>query len=302
MSCADVRLDEYLDGELDAPARAAVDAHLAACAACRAELARSRSLEDVLRRAPEEGAPDPERFLAELRVRTADRPWRRRAALAAVLLVGVAAFLAFRPRPPRVDVASAVDAYAAKPSPDIEETLRLAGPAALAAVETRLGDPDVRVQVAAATLLFKLGDEAVRDRVTARFQPSKDPAWVLSDLGAEAEDAELVPIAVSALTDAGSQAWAIDVLRRLNRMHAAAREKVVDSVVTLLKSDMPEVQALALEIVRKIEIEFPLTAVVDLLDSRELGEKAREVLREAVGKDHGRDAAAWRRALKERKP
>src|SRR5437867_12407733 len=47
------RLSEYLDGELGSPEQAALDAHLAACAACRATLdelrrvvARAQALDD----------------------------------------------------------------------------------------------------------------------------------------------------------------------------------------------------------------------------------------------------------------
>lgn len=46
MTCGDVeaRLDEYVDGTLGTRERAAVDAHLAGCAACRAALAELRGL------------------------------------------------------------------------------------------------------------------------------------------------------------------------------------------------------------------------------------------------------------------
>ena len=80
-------------------------------------------------------------------------------------------------------------------------------------------------------------------------------------------------------------------------MHKAAQQKVVGAVVTLLKSDNPAIQRRALEIVKELDIEFPLTAVVDLLDSPDLGEEALRILRRATGKDYGRDQRAWRKAL-----
>ena len=63
MSCADFRLDEYLDGELDVPARAEVERHLASCAACRGELEESRRLESLEARARELAAAAQDSYL-----------------------------------------------------------------------------------------------------------------------------------------------------------------------------------------------------------------------------------------------
>lgn len=54
------RLSEYVDGELDAPTRAAVDAHLAGCGACRAT---RDALERVVARARRTGYRAPSRDL-----------------------------------------------------------------------------------------------------------------------------------------------------------------------------------------------------------------------------------------------
>jgi hypothetical protein len=296
MTCEDARLDEYMDGELDAAARAAVDGHLAACAACRAELERLGKLEALLKRVPAGAPPDAERFLAGVRSRSRRPfPWRLAAAAAVLLAVG-ALFLRPGPAGP-ADVA----AYLASPSPQLEMRIRQAGPSILPAVEGYLDAPDVKQQFAAAALLFRLldpaksADAATLARVTARFQAPAREGWILADLGAEEEDVETVPIAISALET--GEAWGVDALRHLNRMHKQAQQRVVGAVVTLLKSDNPQIQKRALEIVKELDIEFPLTAVVDLLDSPDLGAEAQRILRRATGKDHGRDKRAWLKAL-----
>lgn len=297
MTCDDARLDEYLDGELAGPDRASTEAHVAGCALCRAELDKGRKLESLLRRVPAGAPPDAERFLSEVRARSRRPSLGRFAAAAAVMLAaGAAWFAASRPSSLEDDIS----AYLREPSSALEDRIRAAGPAALKAVEARLEGSDVRTQARVASLLFRVldpgKDAAILARVAARFQ-AKPQEWILADLGAEESDVETVPIAISALET--GEAWSLDALRHLNRMHVESRQKVVGSVVTLLKSDKPEIQKRALEIVKELDIEFPLTAVVDLLDSPDLGEETHRILRRATGKDFGRDKRAWLNALKE---
>jgi hypothetical protein len=295
MSCSDTRLDEYLDGELDAPARAAVEAHLAGCAACRSELDGSRRLDGLLLRAgPGGAAPDADRFLTAVRARARRRPLLPWAAAAAVLLAAVTApFLVLKGR--GGDPAALLADYAKTPTADLEARLLAGG---LDAVERQLSHPDVRVQFAAAALLFRRGDERTRERVFHRLQAPVAPSdWVLASTGAEAEDADLVPVAISELQAGTNDAWPMDALRRLHHLNRRGRECVTDSVVALLKSDQPKVQRLALQIVKELEVDFPLAAVVELLESPELGAEALRVLRQATGKDLGRDRDAWLKAL-----
>jgi hypothetical protein len=300
MTCAEARLDEYMDGELAEAERREVEVHLSGCAGCREELDRSRRLERLLLSVPEAGkAPDAERFLGEVRSRSR-RPFGWGAAAAAAVLLGVLAFL-LPPRGHRQDALEAVAAYAEKPSTTLEDAVRAAGPEGMRAVESCLGHRDVRVQFAAATLLFKLGDAATRDRVLAQFQKRGEPdgGWELSDPGVEREDVELVQHAINLAVD-GERRVALDVLRRLHRLNRAAHEKIIDAAVTLLKSDSTRIQKLALDIVKELDIEFPLSAIVDLLDSPELGDQALKVLREATRQDFGRDKEAWRTVVRQK--
>jgi hypothetical protein len=297
MNCAELRLDEYLDGELSEADRAAVEKHLASCAACQAELERSRKLEAVLRSVTTGAAPDADRFVQSVRLRSR-RPSLRPLALAAGLLLAVAGLIYSAAGGAPADVNAELALYAAKPSPEIEQRIRSAGPGGLAALESALESGDVRVQFAAASLLFKLADGPTRDRVLARYQQKKEPAgaWTLSEPGADDSDSEMVPIAVSLAVN-GQDGRAIAMLQKLNRLNRQAQLKIVDAVVTLLHSTNVDVQRHALEIVKKLDIEFPLPAIVELLDSPELGDEALRFLRQETKKDFGRDKQAWLRAI-----
>ncbi len=87
------RLNDYVDGELTAPERAGVEAHLAACTACRAEV---EGLRDLLRHVaglPREIAPPPEVWEA-VREETVEiprigraAPWGARWGIAAAVVV-----------------------------------------------------------------------------------------------------------------------------------------------------------------------------------------------------------------------
>jgi hypothetical protein len=299
MNCADVRLDEYLDGELADADRAGVDAHLASCGACRSELERSRKLEAVLRRLPAGAAPDADRFVQSVRLRSQKPPFRLLgiAAAAAVLVVGFLWGLSI-PAPGAQDVASAVREYSEKPSADVEQRLKAGGAEALKTLESLVNSADGKMQFAAATLLFKLADAPTRDRVLAVYQQRKETesTWTLGEPGTDDDDTELVPVAVSLAVN-GQDARALAVLRKLNRLSLAAQRKIVDAVVTLLHSTNVDVQRHALEIVKTLDVEFPLPAVVELLDSPELGDEALRFLKKETKKDFGRDKQAWLKAI-----
>ena len=303
MTCAELRLDEFMDGELAEGDRAAVEGHLASCAACRAELESSRKLDRVLRSVPASAkatagsVPDADRFVQSVRIRSR-RSGGAKWALAAAALVGITGLVVALFRNGPVDVRAELARYAEKPTGEIESRIRAAGAAGLGTLEESLNDGSVKVQFAAASLLFKMADGPTRDRILARFQQMKETSstWTLSEPGADDSDDELVPIAVS-LAVGGQERWAMGVLQKLNRLNRQAQQKIVDSVVTLLHSTNVDIQRHALEIVKKLEIEFPLSALVDLLDSPELGNEALRFLRQETKKDFGKDKEAWRKAI-----
>jgi hypothetical protein len=301
MNCADVRLDEFLDGELGEADRAAVEGHLASCAGCRAELDRSRKLDAVLRSVPAGAAPDADRFVQSVRSRSR-RSSGGRWAFAAAALIAITGLAVFSFRSGPVDVRAELAKYSVKPTAEIENRIKSAGPASFGALEAALSDGDVKVQFAAASLLFKLADDPTRARVLACFQQKKESngTWTLNEPGADDSDDEMVPITVS-LALGGQDRWAMNVLRKLNRLNRDAQHKIVDSVVTLLHSTNVDIQRHALEIVKKLEIEFPLPALVELLDSPELGEEALRFLRQETRQDFGKDKQAWLKEIGGRK-
>jgi hypothetical protein len=301
MNCAELRLDEYLDGELAEAERAVVEAHLASCAACRAELDRSKKLEKVLRSVPSGALPNEDRFVASIRARSRRRApvWPLGLAAAAAILVVVAVRIATMSGPEAFRaVPEIVREYSKKPSTALEEDLRKHGPVAIEMLESMLQTSEGRQQFAVATLLFKLADGPTRERVLAQYQQKKESngTWTLSEPGTDDSDDELVPITVSLAVD-GQDRWAMNVLKKLNHLNLTAQHKVVDSVVTLLHSTNVDVQRHALEIVKKLDIEFPLSAVVDLIDSPELGEEALRFLRHETKQDFGKDKQAWLKAI-----
>jgi hypothetical protein len=303
MTCADARLDEYLDGELAEADRKRVEDHLGSGAACREEIDGSRRLEALLRNIPAGEAPDGERFLRMVRSRSRRRP---RFIAAAAFLIGTLLILTSLRTDPRVeilknpvpDTLETVIAYALHPSLELENRIQAAGSAGLREVESMVDHADVKVQFAAAVLLFKLADGATRDRLLARYGRKKEGngTWILTEPGVEDEDAELVPVAVS-MALSGQEEWALEVLRKLNAFNVEARHKVVDSVVTLLKSDQARVQNLAFDIVKELEMEFPLSAFVDLLDSPTLWSEALRFLRKETKQDLGGDKEGWRKVI-----
>lgn len=121
------RLNDHVDGLLPAPHAAAVEAHLAACAACRAEVQGLRALLAAAASLPRSVAPPAELWEAvreEASARPARAAWtvrltRRELAAAAVLLVllssGITAALARRGDPPGRPGAVALRANVARP-------------------------------------------------------------------------------------------------------------------------------------------------------------------------------------------
>jgi anti-sigma factor RsiW len=211
------RLNDHVDGLLSAPDTAAVEAHLAACAACRAEVEGLRALLGAVSGLPREVAPPVEVWEA-LRAETSARPgraaWtvrltRRELAAAAVLLVALssgitAALLRDRGGPEPSGAVAVEGAVARPPAAWVEfrraeaEYLRTADDleAVLAASRDALA-PET-VQVVEANL--RIIDAAIGD---AREALARDPA-----------NAELSNVLAATYRDK------IDVLERTLRLSA----------------------------------------------------------------------------------
>jgi anti-sigma factor RsiW len=135
-------LDAYLDGELGNGQKRRAEAHLGACAECRAELIRRRALSRMLQAAPAPaGGKSEQRFVAEIALRlqrkaAAVRPALRPAAVAwAAVPVGL--FLAWAFVQSAAIVVDALEAI-----PGVENVLRndLAASVPQIAVPDAVGD------------------------------------------------------------------------------------------------------------------------------------------------------------------
>jgi hypothetical protein len=210
------RLNDHVDGLLPAPEEEAVEAHLAACAACRAEVEGLRALlagAAALARAVDPPAELWEALRAETLARPARAAWtvrmtRRELAAAAVLLValssGITAAL-MRDRAAPAPTGVAADGGAARPRAEWVEFRRAEAEyvrtaddleALLAGNRASLAPETVR------TVEASLGaiDAAIRD---ARAALARDPA-----------NAELSNVLAATYRDK------IDVLERTLRLSA----------------------------------------------------------------------------------
>lgn len=105
MSCPQDDLKAYLLGELPGADRGVVEAHLAACAACRQELGRLRQTAEALRSVPDEEIPHRIAFVSDkiFEPRGWSRFWnsapRLGFASAAILAAAILAHAWLRPAP-----------------------------------------------------------------------------------------------------------------------------------------------------------------------------------------------------------
>jgi len=146
------RLSEYVDGELDATTREAVEAHLATCAACRAvcdDLRRvvARAQATRYREPTRDVWPSVERAIATPSQRPSRRPFvvsftlgrlAAAAGLVAVIAGGLAWSIASRQSPLGPRMADTADSVGTAPAPGIA-----LGPAAVAVASYREASRDL---------------------------------------------------------------------------------------------------------------------------------------------------------------
>ncbi|MBK6422979.1 MAG: zf-HC2 domain-containing protein [Gemmatimonadales bacterium] len=175
-------LDEYLDGTLAAGPRAEVEAHLAACAACRAELEAIGRISTAARALPAALQP-PDAVWAGIASRlpaaaaprrpTANFPWLRLAAALALFLGGYA-IARLGPGAPATDAFAARRAEYTAASIELTRTLRqdagALAPETRRVVERNLAIIDQAIGEAEAALQSDPGNGALEQMVLARYE------------------------------------------------------------------------------------------------------------------------------------
>ena len=142
-------LAELIDGTLDAQARGRVEAHLAACEACRADVVAATAGRSAARSLPTEPAPADlyERVVARAGARgdAAGPPgWHRWAGVAAAAAVVAAIAIALPDVGRDADPQGASEDAAAPAAPDGEAAEVHAGDVAVESVDQDLGETELR--------------------------------------------------------------------------------------------------------------------------------------------------------------
>jgi len=169
MSCARFDLKGYLLGELEQPERAGIEAHLAACAACREELERLRLTQAALLTLREEEIPKRIAFVSDPVIRP---PWWRAwlapgprwgFASALVLALAILAHGWLQPAPPAPPPALDTAALEQRISAELERRLQAAVRNAAAEAEAR---HQARLREAVAALRQELDFQRKADLLT----------------------------------------------------------------------------------------------------------------------------------------
>ncbi|MBI2901684.1 MAG: zf-HC2 domain-containing protein [Planctomycetes bacterium] len=313
MSCPSDKLELLHDGELPPADRDAVRAHVEGCASCRAEAERLGKLDAALARVPAGPQPKWDAYVARVRARTRGGWSRRIAAAAAVLLVGFTAwnvYEAAKPKPgtggtlgdPETEARDALRQFGAAQTGADRDTafarIRACGDAALPVLVAALDDPSVRIQIAAAQILSRIKDDKVRQLLVERARKQVPASNGTDTWTLDSPDARSVAVAMRRAEQEGDAARLIDVVGR-GALDREVREALSKWVATLLASPSAKLRALGLAIVREVDVEFPWSAVLELVDAPEVGPQAIEVLKERTGRDFGTDKKAWKKFVEE---
>jgi anti-sigma factor RsiW len=153
----ETRLNDYVDGLLEADAAAGVDAHLAACAACRTEVERLRGLLALARALPDRVEP-PADVWAGIAARTVGLGRARRDALRSL----------------RLPLAAAAAALVALGATATAFVLTRAGPAAVGDGDITLADVRDAAQTRAVVVAVEAEYDRAFDALWAELETRRD--------------------------------------------------------------------------------------------------------------------------------
>lgn len=300
MTCPTDKLELFHDGELAPAERDAVRAHLAECAACRAEVDQLAKLDGVLK-VPAGPQPKWDQYVAKVRARTSPGWGRWVAALAAAVLVGLTIWNVVDVlRPKKTQTVAAlpdpVGAYlAAKTDADRAKVLAQIQDGQLPEIVAALDHPEVKRQIAAAQILASIRKDKVRD-LLLEYAKKQEP--VENEDLLEGVSPQVVTLAMQKAEESGRVDTLTGVIGK-GALDPEIREAVTKWAQSLLASKSPRLRRLGLEIVKEVDVDFPWTSVIDLVDDPEVGTRAVEALRDRSGRDFGADKKAWKRYLEE---
>jgi HEAT repeat protein len=229
------------------------------------------------------------------------------AAAAAVLLVGLTVWNLVPGGGP-ADLNDLLARYAAAEEGErarLQERIHALGPNAIPDIVAALEDPSVQVQIGAARALKTFRDGLVVElllEMKERQAPASGEIVLLEDLGFEESDYELIDVAFDMARDEAMVEEAADVLRKIDRggYNRDARVRITRKLADLLKNPDVRVQKTALELVKLLEIGFPVRDLVEFLDHPVLWKSALQILRQASGEEFGRDKKVWNEYFRRR--
>ena len=202
MNCEEIRerLDEYVDDELDPETRASVVDHIAACDACRSELARLQTTVSLVRGLPRESAPSWIRDGVSETIRQeyvpAPRPIliRRLWPVAAAATIALVIYVAAPRAPKRSEYAAApaagTEMYALKSEEAEEEARRLPASAPQPKLDELRDKDALGLSFADAELGGKEEAAEREDRLLAELADDNGYAYLKSLAPTEAEEVD----------------------------------------------------------------------------------------------------------------
>jgi hypothetical protein len=311
MNCDPEKVDAYFDGELSSQERSSVEDHLSECPTCQEQLNQTRKLDLLYRKSPGEGLPSEDRYVQEVRQRVGERKGLSWMSIAALFLLGLTIWNVYdviRPEqkssPEKISLRSELLRFSSAEKETVREEiiarLEAKGDSGLPLLVAALEDPDVRIQIAATQVLSRFRDDRVRDLLleTAakerNLEKENPREWDLED-----------PAVTSGLYHAMEVAVQKSDPHDLIAMLAGQGEdpEIMDAVTewvdNLLQSQKEPRQRLAIQILRRIDVEITWWSLIPLLDSPEIGADVVEIFRERSGKDFGHNREAWRQYWQE---
>ncbi|MDP6959562.1 MAG: zf-HC2 domain-containing protein, partial [Planctomycetota bacterium] len=304
MNCDPEKVDAYFDGELSSQERKSMEEHLAECRTCQEQLNQTRKLDLLYRQNSREGIPAEDRYVQEVRHRVGERQGKSWMSIAALFLLGLTIWNVYdmiRPEqknfPKKISLRSELLRFSSAEEESVREEifgwLEAKGDSGLPLLVAALEDPDVRIQIAATQVLSRFRDDRVRElllesaKKKRNLEPVDSGEWDLEDPAVTSCLYHAMEVAVEK-----SDPQDLIVMLAGQGDDPEIMDAVTEWVDNLLQSRKEPRQRLAIQILRRIDVEITWWSLIPLLDSPEIGADVVELFRERSGKDFGRNPEA----------